>query len=146
MRSCLRVIALALVLACGREASEPAPATSQVESAPVDPLGRLDPGPYRAKIEAAETLLYSDEGLSDEGWKALSKALLELHNEIVFRDESGSGRETSARLFFLSARADATTGNSHGDTELAQIRELWRRLSEEKFTPAAWLRASSSGP
>lgn len=146
MRACLLPACLVLLLACGRDEGTPAPGPRQVSSAPVDSLGRLDPTPYRAKIEAAEALLYDSEALSDEGWKELSQALLELHNEIVFHDESASAREASAQLFFLSARADATTSRGRGEDELAQLRELWRRLSFEKFAPAAWIRAGSATP
>jgi hypothetical protein len=111
-----------------------------------DSLGRLDPAPYRARIEATEALLYAGETLSDEDWKALSTAFLELHNAIVFGDVSTSARETSARLFFLSARADAMTSSSRDEVELAQIRELWKQLSEDKFTPASWIRAQAHAP
>lgn len=144
MRACLRPACIVLLLACGRDEGRPAPDPRQVSSAPVDSLGRLDPTPYRAKIEAAEALLYDSEALSDDGWKQLSQALLELHNEIVFHDESASARETSAQLFFLSARADATTTRKRDGGELAELRELWRRLSDEKFAPAVWIRAGAA--
>lgn len=137
---------LALVLACEREEPRPAPASTRVSPVAQDSLGRLDPAPYRARIEATELLLYSGDTLSDEDWKALSTALLELHNEIVFGDGSVSARETSARLFFLSARADAIASSSRDEVELRQLRELWERLSDDKFTPASWIRAQSPGP
>jgi hypothetical protein len=138
-------VCLALVLACGRGERDRAPAADPVVPATADREGRLDSARYRAQIEAAEALLYSTEGLSDAGWKALSKALLELHNEIVFADVSASARETSTRLFFLSARADSITSGKNADADLAELRELWRQLSAEKFTPAEWLRAEPPG-
>jgi hypothetical protein len=146
MRALPLIAVLALVFACGREQSESRPVPIPVEPAPVDPDGRLDPAPYRAEIEATEVLLYAPEGLSKDGWKALSTALLELHNEIVFRDESISGREASARLFFLSARAEATVPKAPSDVDLAELRELWRQLSAEKFVTADWIRAKPSQP
>jgi len=136
-------VLIALVLACGREQrGEIAPAAPSVTAAP-DSLGRLDPAPYRARIEATEALLYAGEALSDEDWKALSTEFLELHNAIVFGDGSASARETSARLFFLSARADAIKSSSRDEIERTQLRELWEKLSADKFTPATWIRAQS---
>jgi len=132
---------LAIVLACGREERDPVPVPGPSTQATVDSQGHLDPVPYRAQIEAAEALLYSDEAFSEDSWKALSKALLDLHNEIVFRDGTPFARDASARLFFLSARADAMTGGRNSDVELAQLRELCRKLSAEKFAPADWIRA-----
>lgn len=146
MRARLLPACLALLLACGRDEGRPAPDPRPVASARVDSPGRLDPTPYRAKIEAAQALLFDSESLSDEGWKQLSQALLELHNEIVFHDESATARETSAQLFFLSARADATTSRGRSEPELAQLRELWLRLSDEKFAPADWIRAGAATP
>jgi hypothetical protein len=141
MRAGVSLVCLALWFACGRAERDRAPAPLPVAPATADRDGRLDPTRYRAQIEAAEALLYSTEGLSDEGWKALSKALLELHNEIVFADVSASAREASNRIFFLSARADAITSGRVSDAELAEFREQWRQLSSEKFAPAEWIRA-----
>jgi hypothetical protein len=137
---------LALLLACGRDERRAASAEAPVARAAADSLGRLDPAPYRVRIEATEALLYSGDTLSEEEWKALSTAFLELHNEIVFGDGSASARETSARLFFLSARADAVKGSTRGEVELAQLRDLWEKLSEDKFAPASWIHAQSSAP
>ena len=122
------------------------PQTATAAPASADSEGRLDPAPYRARIEATEALLYSSEPLTDEKWKALSAEFLALHNEIVFADGSSSARETSARLFFLSARADAMTTSSPDDDELGQLRELWESLSADRFTPAAWIRAQTATP
>ena len=141
MRAVVPLVCIALAFACGRGERHRAPAPDPLAPATADRDGRLDPARYRAQIEAAEALLYSTDGLSDDGWKALSKALLELHNEIVFADVSASAREASTRLFFLSARADAITSGKNTDVELAEMRELWRQLSAEKFAPADWLRA-----
>lgn len=136
-------LALALALACGpAERGDVVPAAPSVTAAP-DSLGRLDPAPYRARIEATEMLLYADDALSDEDWKALSTEFLELHNAIVFGDGSASARETSARLFFLSARADAIKSSSRDQIELTQLRQLWEKLSADKFKPATWIRAQS---
>lgn len=132
---------LAFTLGCGREENERAPVSSPASIAPADAEGRLDPTPYRAQIESAEALLYSQEGLSEDGWRALSKALLELHNEIVFRDSSPNARETSGRMFLFSARADAATVLRKSDAELAELRDVWETLCAEKFAPAAWIRA-----
>ncbi len=54
MRASLWVACVALVFACGREERVSVPEAAPVASAPVDPLGRLDPAPYRPEIEAAE--------------------------------------------------------------------------------------------
>lgn len=143
MRAGVPLLCLALALACGRDEREAAPVAAPTALAPVDGEGHLDPAPYRAKIEALEALLYASEPLDDEGWRSLSKALLELHNEIVFRDSSAGARDTSGRLFFLSARADAATTGRHGDRELEDLRELWERLSAEKFAPADWIHAGA---
>src|SRR5262245_59586349 len=99
MHSAARALALTcLVLACGRSES-----TQQSEPAPVPAVdGRIDPAPYRAQIEATEAILYAAPQ-GDEQWRDLSKALLDLHNAIVFRDTSALARETSRRLFFFSA-------------------------------------------
>jgi hypothetical protein len=143
MRAPVALVCLALALACGREDRDGAPVAAPTPLAPVDGEGHLDPAPYRARIEALEALLYSADTLDEEGWKALSKALLDLHNEIVFRDSSASARDASGRLFFLSARADAASTGRRGERELEDLRALWLRLSAEKFAPADWIRAGA---
>ncbi len=145
-RVLLACLALAFAFACGREERTAAPAAAPVAPPQVDSLGRLDPAPYRARIEATEALLYSGETLSEADWKALSTEFLALHNEIVFGDGSASARETSARLFFLSARADAMKSSSRDQVELVQVRDLWEKLSADKFTPATWIRAQAPEP
>jgi len=142
MRACVALLCLGFALACGREEGAPAHAAPR-SLAPVDGEGRLDPAPYRGRIEAVESLLYSSETLDDDGWQALSKALLDLHNDIVFRDSSAGARDTSGRLFFLSARAEAAATVQHGERELEDLQGLWQRLSEEKFAPADWIRAGA---
>lgn len=134
-------VALVLALGCGSEDRNRAPEPVPVNHAPVDAEGRLDPAPYRAQIEAAEAILYGSDSLDTDGWRALSKALLELHNQIVFRDSSPSARETSGRMFFFSARADAATVLHRSDSELAELRGLWEQLCSDKFAPASWIRA-----
>lgn len=137
------LVGLALVLACGREQAEAVAPSAPVAAPAPDSLGRLDPAPYRARIEATEALLYSADALSDVEWKALSKEFLELHNAIVFGDGSMSARETSAQLFFLSARADAIKSSSRDEIERTELRQQWEKLSEARFTPATWIRAQS---
>ncbi len=145
MRVGLVLGCLVLALACERGDRSAAVAPGANAQATQDRDGRLDPTRYRTQIEAAEVLLYSTDGLSDEGWKALSKAFLELHNEIVFADSSASARAASTRLFFLSARADAITSGRNTDVELAELRKLWQQLSAERFVPADWIRAEPPG-
>lgn len=144
MRPGVALLCLVLAVTCGREERDPAPVAAPTAVAPADAEGHLDPAPYRAKIEALEALLYSSDTLDDEGWRALSQALLDLHNEIVFRDSSAGARDTSGRLFFLSARADAAIAANHGERELEDLRDLWQRLSAEKFAPADWIRAKAA--
>ena len=129
-----------IAIACGREDGARVSVSAPASLAPADAEGRLDPTPYRAQIEAAEVLLYSSEGLTEDGWRALSKALLELHNQIVFRDSSPKARETSGRMFFFSARADAATILHKSDAELAELRGLWEKLCADKFVAADWFR------
>jgi hypothetical protein len=100
------------------------------------------PGPARP---GAETLLYSNQALSPEDWKALSAAFLALHNEIVFADGSANARDVTARLFFLSARADAMTTSSRADAELESLRANWQKLGGEAFIPTTWMRAQAAG-
>ncbi len=135
---------LGLAVACGRDerTQEPA-APPPVVAAPADSQGRIDPAPYRARIEAAETLLYSGDTLTPEDWKALSAEFLGLHNEIVFADESPHARDLSARLFFLSARADVMTTSSRPGSELEALRVIWQRLGDEAFIPTTWMRAQA---
>jgi hypothetical protein len=125
----------ALALACGAEERPPAP-TPPVASKSHD--GLVDPTPYRAKLEAAQSLLAESE-LTEESRKQLSEALLDLHNEIVFSDSSLGARETSGRLFVLSARIDATPPALRGEREMIRLRELWNELCAEQFSPADWL-------
>jgi hypothetical protein len=126
-----------LALACGAE-DRPRPAvTPPVASRSTD--GRLDPTPYRAKLEAARALLWAEPELTDESRKALSEALLEIHNEIVFSDSSIGARETSGRFFVLSARIDATPPSMRGEHEVERLRQLWGELCAEQFSPADWL-------
>jgi hypothetical protein len=135
---------LSAALGCGR--SEPAPAAAQAPvatNAPAAANAHIDPGPYRAQIEAAETLLYSSDSLGDDGWKALSRSLLDLHNAIVFRDTSEPARETSRRLFFLSAQIDAATSGKHRDDELAVMRGVWEKIRADQFASADWFHTAS---
>jgi hypothetical protein len=145
MRGAVWLACLGLVAACGREQETRAPAAPPIVAAPADDLGRLDPAPYRARIESAETLLYSNQALSPEDWKALSAAFLALHNEIVFADGSANARDVTARLFFLSARADAMTTSSRADAELESLRANWQKLGGEAFIPTTWMRAQAAG-
>jgi hypothetical protein len=126
-----------LALACGAE-ERAQPARTPPVAAP-SPDGRVDPTPYRAKLEAAEALLWSAPELTPESRKALSEALLDLHNEIVFNDASLGARETSGRLFVLSARIDATPEPMRGEREMQRLRQLWSELCAEQFSPADWL-------
>src|SRR5262245_30661888 len=103
----------ALALACGAEERPPERPTPPVAAPSRD--GLVDPTPYRAKLEAAQSLLHSEAELSDQSRKVLSEALLDLHNEIVFSDSSLGARETSGRLFVLSARIDATPPALRGE-------------------------------
>jgi hypothetical protein len=143
--SALRIALVLLALgaaSCNRgesAASEPAPVSASAE--PVD--GHIDPAPYRAEIEAAEALLYSSAAVGDESWRDLSRALLELHNAIVFRDTSAAARETSRRLFFFSAQVDATSAPKHTADELVVMRGVWEKIRADQFTDVDWFRASA---
>jgi len=105
--------------------------------------GRIDPSPYRTEIEATEALLYTQAPLTDDGWKDLSRNLLELHNAIVFRDNSELARETSRRLFFLSAQVDAEPLARHSAEELVVMRGAWEKIRTEQFASADWFHAGS---
>jgi hypothetical protein len=128
------------LLGCGQSDARHEPELPPVAAA-VD--GHLDPAPYREQIEATETLLYSPEPLDDDGWKQLSRALLELHNSIVFRDTSAPARETSRRLFFFSAQVDAESAPKHNADGLAVMRGVWEKIRSDQFTPADWFRTAS---
>ena len=134
--------ALCLALACGKSdsAQDAAPVAAPVP-APID--GRIDPAPYRTEIEATEALLYGG-GQGDDRWKNLSKALLELHNAIVFRDTSPLARETSRKLFFFSAQVDAAQTGSHLDEQLADMRGAWERIRADQFASACTTSTTSS--
>jgi len=144
MRAGILLACFGLVLACGRERQAASTAAAPIARAAEDAEGRLDPTPYRVQIETAQALLYDDEELSEDGWKALSKALLDLHNQIVFEEISPSARETSRRLFFFSASADAAASARHGQAARESLRDLWRQLCAEKFAPADWIHAEST--
>jgi hypothetical protein len=132
-------LALGLALACGRSSSAPKPAQ------PVPPTigGRIDPAPYKSEIQATEALLYTSAPLSDDGWKDLSRSLLELHNAIVFNDNSELARKTSRELFFLSARVDAEPAKNHNADELVVMRTLWEKIRSDQFASAAWFRTAT---
>ena len=132
------VVCAALALACGSEERAQAPGPTPRVVA-VSPDGLVDPTPYRAKLEATQALLWAEPELNDVTRKALSEALLDLHNEIVFNDSSLGARETSGRLFVLSARIDATPPALRGEREMLRLRELWNELCAEQFSPADWL-------
>ena len=144
MRTRIFLACLVLALACGRDAQAPPTSAAPSARAAPDAEGRIDPTPYRAQIEAAQALLYGDEELSADGWKALSKTLLGMHNQIVFEDGSKTARETSGRLFFLSARADAASSARDGEAARGSVRDLWRQLCAEKFAPADWIRVDAA--
>jgi hypothetical protein len=137
-------LSVAAVLGCGRTESAAPPAPAPVgANVAARSDGHIDPAPYRAEIEATEALLYSSESLGDQGWKDLSRTLLELHNAIVFNDTSAAARETSRRLFFLSAEVDAETPAARGDAELAVMRGVWEKIREDQFVSADWFHAPS---
>lgn len=133
---------IGLLLGCDRSASAPKPVAPPV-SAPSSVDGHIDPAPYRSEIEATESLLYANEVLGDDGWKSLSRTLLELHNAIVFHDTSAAARETSRRLFFFSAQVDAEPAPKHNADELAVLRGVWEKIRSDQFTPADWFRTAS---
>ena len=139
-------IALCLSLACGRSGSKPTPPAAGESGTPVAAAvnGHIDPNPYRAQIEATEELLYSDAPLTDERWRSLSRNLLELHNAIVFRDTSEPARETSRKLFFLSARVDAEPAERRDQDELVVMRGVWEKIRSDQFASADWFRASAT--
>lgn len=143
MRAGVWLVCLVVVLACGREERSAAPLAAPVAPAPADELGRLDPAPYRAEIEATQALLYGARDFSEDDWKALSKALLHLHNQIVFNDTSVAARELSGRLFFFSARSDVATSARHSEAERMALRDQWQTLCAERFVPAAWIRTGT---
>lgn len=126
-----------LALACGAEERAQPAHNPPVAASSRD--GLVDPTPYRAKLEAAQALLWGAGELTPETRKALSEALLDLHNEIVFNDSSLGARETSGRLFVLSARIDATPEALRGEREMQRLRQLWSELCAEQFSPADWL-------
>jgi hypothetical protein len=132
-------IALGLALACGRGSSAPKPP----QPAPPTIGGRIDPAPYRSEIEATEALLYTKEPLTDDGWKDLSRSLLELHNAIVFRDNSALARETSGRIVFLSATVDAEPATHHNAEELVVMRTVWEKIRADQFASASWFRSAT---
>jgi hypothetical protein len=141
-------IALASTLALGGAPSctrtQSSPSEPPPVSAPAAPAnGHIDPAPYRAEIEATEALLYSGGELGDAGWKDLSRALLELHNAIVFHDTSAAARETSRRLFFFSAQVDAASAPKHSADELAVMRGVWEKIRADQFTEVDWFRAAA---
>lgn len=138
--------ALVLPLGCSRSGSapsEPAP-PAEVSAAPESSSrdATIDPTPYREQIEATETVLYAHDSLDEAGRKELSRALLELHNAIVFRDVSVAARETSRRLLFFSAQVDAEPAPKYSGEELVVMRGVWEKIRAEHFTTADWFRAS----
>lgn len=139
----LSALSLAAALGCGRTQSAPPPIPPVSADAPAAVDGHIDPAPYRAEIETTEALLYSSQSLADDDWKGLSRALLELHNAIVFRDRSVAARETSRRLFFFSAQVDAETAVKHGDAELAVMRGVWEQIRADQFASADWFHTAS---
>lgn len=139
MTAAARAIALAalcLAAACSR--SESTQEAQPARAAPPPPIdGRIDPAPYRAQIEATEAVLYAvPQG--DPPWKSLSKALLDLHNAIVFHDSSSLARETSQRLFFFSAQVDAAPAGKHADEQLQVMRGVWEKIRADQFARADW--------
>jgi len=136
------VAPLALAAAGCRRSESAAGEPPPVAAAPERADGHIDPGPYRAEIEATEALLYTDREIGDADWRELSRALLELHNAIVFRDTSVAARETSRRLFFFSAQVDATSAPKHTSDELVVMRGVWEKIRADQFTDVDWFRAS----
>jgi len=139
MNAAARAIALAALCAlaaCSRsESTQEPPAAPLPPPPPID--GRIDPAPYRAQIEATEALLYAARP-GDEQRRSLSKALLDLHNEIVFRDSSALARETSRRLFFFSAQVEATPTGRRAEEQLQMMRSAWEKIRAEQFARASW--------
>ena len=140
------VVALLLPRACARTESAPSQQAepAEVSAAPASQSldTPIDPAPYRAEIEATESVLYTHDSLDDANRKELSRALLELHNAIVFRDTSAAARETSRRLFFFSAQVDAEPAPKHSGDELVVIRGVWEKLRAEHFTTVDWFRTA----
>jgi hypothetical protein len=126
--------ALCALAACSRSESTQESPAALPPPPPID--GRIDPAPYRAQIEAIEAALYAASG--DDQRKSLSKALLDLHNEIVFRDNSPLARETSRRLFFFSAQVEAAPTGRRADEQLQMMRTAWEKIRAEQFARATW--------
>jgi hypothetical protein len=144
-----RAAAIALSVACvvcsgcrRAEPTTPPPVASPAPAAPaVD--GHIDPTPYRAEIEAAEALLYANDAPGDDDWKNLSRALLELHNAIVFRDTSPEARETSRKLFFFSADVDSRKAPKEAGEQLAAVRATWEDIRSKQFIQADWFHGAT---
>jgi hypothetical protein len=144
-RAAAIALAVAVVVCFGCRRAEPTTpppvAAPALGAPPVD--GHIDPTPYRTEIEAAEALLYASDTPCDQDWKNLSRALLELHNAIVFRDTSPEARETSRRLFFFSADVDSRNAPKEGGDQLAAVRATWEEIRTKRFIQADWFHTAT---
>jgi len=142
-----KAAAIALGVACvvGCHRAEPTSPPPVDAPSPVAPAvdGHIDPTPYRAEIEAAEALLYAPDPPSDDDWKSLSRALLELHNAIVFRDTSPEARATSRKLFFFSADVDSRKAPKEAGDQLAAVRATWEEIRSKQFIQADWFHTAA---
>ena len=128
--------ALCLAVACGK--SESAQEAPPAAAAPPRRSTAASIRPRTARRSRRPRRSSTAAPPGDDHWKSLSKALLELHNAIVFRDSSPLARETSRRLFFFSAQVDAATTGTHVDEQLQAMRGAWERIRAEQFASADW--------
>lgn len=104
--------------------------------------GDLDPTPYRAEIEAIETILYARH---EPGWQTAdmaSAAVMKLGSSIARRARHPEVREVGARVLTLGSRFGAEADAGYAMPDLARMRRDWETLRNEIFRPAAWFRGN----
>ena len=136
MARAISAAVLCLAVACGKRESESARSRWRRRRPRRSTAGSTRRRTARRSRRPRRCSTAATRSRATNAGRTLSKALLELHNAIVFRDSSPSARETSRRLFFFSAQVDAATPGPHVDEQLVAMREAWERIRAEQFASA----------
>lgn len=126
----VRITLLALYLSgCGGSGDQ---------EAAVNP-NAIDPGPYRAQIQAVESILYKESPPELFDCDRVARAMMDLHEMIVDTETNRVAVHEANRILFLSSRADIGDVG-YAIPDLGPIRKEWEEVRSVVFAPADWFR------
>jgi hypothetical protein len=119
-------------------------AEPEATSPEVADFGRLDPEPYRERIESLESILYnmdpSDLETADRAATEANKLSIQLHRG----NSSLIHRQAGGALLIFSGQIGSQSDTGYATLDLPRTRKQWENLRNSLFTHAGWFRQSNS--